>query len=105
MRHLVYQTIKSLFKISGFCVVLLLFIFIWALLGMEFFAYQAVMDEEGNFIKPVNAKKMLDMGEISKIDYPRQNFNDIWASISSVYILIMGEDWNVFMNMLVRVYD
>ena len=48
---------------------------------------------------------MLDVGEISKIDYPRQNFNDIWASLSSVYILIMGEDWNVFMNMLVRVYD
>ena len=45
MRKLVEQTMKSLLKISGFWVVLLLFIFIWALLGMEFFAYKAIMDE------------------------------------------------------------
>ena len=50
MRHLVSQTLKSIYKISGFCVILLLFMFIWALLGMEFFAYKAVMDENGNFI-------------------------------------------------------
>lgn len=31
---------------------LLLFIFIWALLGMELFAYKAVTDEEGVFIDP-----------------------------------------------------
>ena len=37
--------------------------------------------------------------------YPRQNFNNIGEAASSVYILIMGEDWNLFMNMLVRIYD
>ena len=48
---------------------------------------------------------MLETDELSKIYYPRQNFNSIWASISSVYILITGEDWNIFMNMLIRGYD
>ena len=95
---------KSIYKISGFCVILLLFMFIWALLGMEFFAYKAVMDEQGNFIKPIEVMDKLEAGEMTKIVYPRQNFNDIWTSISSVYILITGEDWHMFMNMLVRIY-
>ena len=105
MRHLVSQTLKSIYKISGFCVILLLFMFIWALLGMEFFAYKAVMDENGNFIEPLEVLDKLEAGEITKIVYPRQNFNNIWTSLSSVFILITGEEWNIFMNMLVRIFD
>ena len=71
MRHLVSQTLKSIYKISGFCVVLLLFIFVWALLGMEFFAYKAIMDEQGNFIEPTEVEQKLEDGEISRIVYPR----------------------------------
>ena len=52
MRHLVSQTLKSIYKISGFCVVLVLFIFVWSLLGMEFFAFKAIMDEQGDFVEP-----------------------------------------------------
>ena len=63
---------------------------------MELFSYTAVMDEDGNFIEPSTA----DVNS----QYPRENFNNIWFSFISVYILIQGEDWNSIMNMLVRVY-
>ena len=36
--------------------------------------------------------------------YPRENFNNIWSSLVTVYILINKEDWNVLMNTWVRVY-
>ena len=52
MRQLLIQTKRSLQSIGGFSLMLLLFIFIWALLGMELFAYKAVTDEEGVFINP-----------------------------------------------------
>ena len=79
--------------------------FIWALLGMELFAYRAVLDETGTLIAPEQAKDKLERGEIAMFTYPRENFNNIWSSMVTVYILINGEDWNVLMNNLVRVYD
>ena len=48
---------------------------------------------------------MLESGEISSFEYPRIHFNDIFASIVSVFILILGEDWNFTMNGLTRVMD
>lgn len=52
IRKVLAQTVKSLGAIAGFSSLLLLFIYIWALMGMELFAYRAVLDQEGNFIKP-----------------------------------------------------
>ena len=41
---------RSLIAIGNFSVLLVLFCFIWSILGMELFAYRAVMDEDNNFI-------------------------------------------------------
>ena len=43
-------------------------------------------------------------GEISMIDYPRENFNDIGQSLLTTFILINGEDWNHIMNQLINIF-
>ena len=53
------QTYNGLKSIGGFTIIVLLFIFIWAILGMELFAYMFIMDEESQDpITPEVAKKM-----------------------------------------------
>ena len=59
MRQVLTQTYIGLKSIGGFTIIVLLFIFIWAILGMEMFAYMFIMDEESqNPITPDDAKKM-----------------------------------------------
>ena len=44
MRQVIKQTMQSMKAIASFSALLLLFLFIWALMGMELFAYRAVED-------------------------------------------------------------
>ena len=97
MKLLIEQTGRSLNSIGSFSMLLFLFIFIYALLGMEFFAYRAIMNHEGDFIDPLTKEE--------DFEFPRENFNNIWNSMVTVYIMIQGEDWNVIMNTFVRVYE
>ena len=66
MRKILQQTGKSLSAIVGFSSLLLLFIYIWALAGMELFAYRAVLDQDGNYIKPQEAKELMNSGIIKE---------------------------------------
>ena len=47
MLNMSYTTLKSLGPFAG---LLFLFIYIFALVGRELFAYKAIIDDEGNFI-------------------------------------------------------
>ena len=105
MRQVLKETYTGLKSIGGFTLVVLLFIFIWALLGMELFAYMFVMDEDFNPIRPDEAKKMFREGLEGDLAYPRENFNSFWDSVISVYILVNGEDWNNLMSISVRFYE
>ena len=58
MRKLLNKLYAGLKDISGFAVIVLLFIFIWALLGMEMFAYLVIVDHEGKYVEPSDAQKM-----------------------------------------------
>ena len=44
MRQVINQTMQSMKAIASFSAMLLLFVFIWALMGMELFAYRAIED-------------------------------------------------------------
>ena len=55
LRKLIKQTMRSLIAIGNFSILLVLFLFIWSILGMELFAYRAVMDEDHNFISAEEA--------------------------------------------------
>lgn len=74
-------------------------------MGMELFAYRAVLDQNNNLIKASDTRLLLESGKITSYDFPRINFNDMFSSLVNVYILIIGEDWNIMMNDLVLVMD
>ena len=67
---------SALSDIKNFSVLVLLFVVISALLGMEFFAYRAI-NEDGS--------------------YPRLNFNTFFDAVISVFILLTNEEWNTIM--------
>ena len=50
MRQVLNQTMQSMKNIGGFSMLLALFLFIWALMGMELFAYLAIYDQQGNIM-------------------------------------------------------
>ena len=93
--------VSSLIDISNFSVLLMLIMYILALLGMEMFAYSVYIDEEG---EPVfgqqNIQAAFEAGQT--MNWPRENFNDIFSSVLTVFIVIVAEDWNQVMYLYVR---
>lgn len=72
--------------ISYFSILLFLFMFTYTLLGMEMFAYKVKLDDDGQ-CDMVNGT------------WPRANFNNFLFGITTVFIVIIGEDWNNVMVM------
>jgi len=97
------KTLKSMKDISNFSLLLGLFMYIFALLGMELFAKNALIDENDNLIS--NEKEMQELYLSGKwFTYPRQNFNNVGYALTTVFLVIMGEDWNWDMYIWVRAY-
>jgi voltage-dependent calcium channel L type alpha-1D len=74
--------------ISNFSVLLALFVFIYSLLGMELFAYRVKFDE--NDVVDENGQS------------PRTNFDEFQYAIITIFIVLIGEDWNNVMYAYVR---
>jgi len=93
--------VKSLIDIANFSLLLLLCIFIFALLGMNLFAFSVFEDGDGELVfGQENIQAAFARGE--QINWPRQNFNNIFSSLVTVFIVILAEDWNSYMYLYVR---
>jgi voltage-dependent calcium channel L type alpha-1D len=75
--------------ISNFSVLLALFVFIYALLGMELFAYRVKFDEN-------------DVVDEENGSSPRTNFDEFQYAVITIFIVLIGEDWNNVMYAYVR---
>ena len=92
MREMLRKTVKSLAEIGPFFLLLLLFIFLFSLVGRELFAYKAIVGEDDELIYGEQAiQEYLTSGKL--VRYPRINFNTIDRAVITVFILINGEDW------------
>ena len=80
-----------------------LFMYIFALLGMELFANIALVDEDDNLIAGVQAVQDL-YASGDYYTFPRDNWNNVGYAITTVFIAIIGEDWNWTMYQWVRAY-
>ena len=70
-----------------------LIMYIFALLGMELFANTALVDEYDNLIIGQDAiTQVYRSGDY--YTYPRDNFNNLLNAFTTVFIVILGEDWN-----------
>ena len=84
LRMLLESMILTVADIKDYCILLLLFIYIWSLMGMSFFAGKVKFDDDG--------KLDLENGTV-----PRLNFDSILDALLIVFCVIIGENWNSVM--------
>lgn len=76
----------SSFKdVSNFSILLFLFVFVYTLLGRELFAYRLTFDKNGNLSSEPDAAS------------PRINFDTFLDAITTIFIVLTGEQWNLIM--------
>lgn len=91
----------SLKDLVWYAALLFLFMFIFALLGMELFAMQCKYDEDDELIKgSVAIQEVYANGEV--LNSPRENFDTIDQALTTIFIVIVGEDWNWVLYAFVR---
>lgn len=84
--------VASLGELSIFCALLLLFMYIFALLGMQFFAMRAYTDLDDVIVPAEEILERMQAGEI--LNPIRVSFNNIYLSLTTVFCVIFAEDWN-----------
>ena len=91
----------SVKDISFFGILLFLFMYISALLGMELFANFVRFNSEGDLVEDLITSTLNDV----YLTAPRANFDDVGAALTTVFILVLGEDWPGVMYDYTRVYS
>jgi hypothetical protein len=90
-RLLLEKMLITLKDIRNFSVLMLLFMFIYTLLGMELYAYRIIFNDEN-----------LDTVASEPGDFPRANFNTFLSGFTTIFIVLIGDDWNSTMYHHVR---
>lgn len=78
----------TLKDISNFVILLFLFIFIYAMLGMELFAYKIRFDKDNN---PINLDLIPDNEILTTGHSPRENFDNLLNAVTTIFIVIIGD--------------
>ena len=89
LRVLLDSIAMSIKSIGNYVILLLLFFYVYALLGMQFFAGALKFDENGN-VDNKNGSS------------PRENFDNIGWSFLTIFKLLIGDNWNVVMYNCMR---
>lgn len=97
LRILLDSITFTLSTISDYVILLLLFIFVFALMGMSFFAGKVKFDEVSDQVVPLGENDM-PIGGVS----PRTNFDEIVWAIITIFEVLMGEAWNEIMYGCIR---
>ncbi|CAM9274822.1 unnamed protein product, partial [Heterosigma akashiwo] len=90
MRLLLATLFTTLFDISYFALLLGLFIYVYALIGMQFFANRMKFDDYGDRIEI-----MADGWNAT--DTARPNFDTFAWAVTTVFVVLSGENWNTIM--------
>ena len=95
---LVKKVLKAVRSTFAFAVIINLFIYTMALIGMTFFANHLVFDKNGYVIDSINSKEFLE----AKKYMPRSNFDNFLFSFATVFQIMTTEAWNSVQNDLWR---
>ena len=88
------QTITStLTKLSSFTILLALFCFIYAMVGLELFSNRLRFDRDNKPIEYFNNTSSPEISE--KFSKPDNNFDSIQNALLSVFIVIANDGWTV----------
>ncbi len=89
MRILVKRIVSIVNQTMNLIALLLLFLFICTLIGMQFFANRLRFRDNGTVIKEIQSEEWKNAG-----DWPRSNFDDFTHSFATVFQIMTTENWN-----------
>ena len=92
-RDILEKMLVTAREIRTFAILLLIFILVFALLGMELYGHRVRFNDTSKSF--VVQKNQVGFS-------PRINFNDLLNAIVSIFIIFIGEDWNSVMYDHVR---
>jgi hypothetical protein len=92
-RDILEKMLVTAREIRTFAILLLIFILVFALLGMELYGHRVRFND---------ASKSFVVQKDEVGVSPRINFNDLLNAIVSIFIIFIGEDWNSVMYDHVR---
>ena len=87
-------------EIMNYLFLLLLYIFIMALLGMELYAYKVRDDENGDPIKG-DLKQIYKDGS-TPLYVPDINFDNFIQAFIAVFCMLVNEDWHIILYKYTR---
>jgi hypothetical protein len=97
VKLLLARIVQSFIDLGSFIILLLLFLFISTLFGMQCFANTFHFDESGNAITLINSDSWLSASEIS-----RYNFDNFSNSFASSFQIMTTENWNTILYDIYR---
>ena len=89
LRILIDSIIFTVSTIGNYVVLLILFIYVYALLGMQFFAGRLKFNKESGLYD--------ENGEV-----PRANFDSLLWACMTIFQILMGDNWNAIMYDCIR---
>lgn len=92
-RDILEKMLVTAREIRTFAILLLIFILVFALLGMELYGHRVHFKDDDKSYVVKNKKTGVP---------PRINFNDLLNAFVSIFIIFIGEDWNSVMYDHVR---
>jgi hypothetical protein len=90
LRIILEKIVDTFRDVSNFAVLLVLFMYIFALVGMQFFANRFRFDDDGILV-PLNAANH------ATAELPRAHFDTLGWSLVTIFQLLSGENWNTVM--------
>ena len=90
-RKILEKVIITMRDVSTFSILLLLFMFIFTLLGMELFGHNVRFIDD----------KLVDPDEEGALS-PRPNFDTLYMGFTTIFAIAIGDDWNYFMALAYR---
>ena len=67
--------------------------YIFALLGMDLFAMKGLIDSSDNLVMGEEKIQAL-VRSGAYYSFPPDNFNNIGRALTTIFIVLVGEDWN-----------
>lgn len=95
--------IKTIQDIGQITILLFIVIIMYALIGMEIFAYGISLDENDQVVDIRMANNTIRMG--MDVTVPDSNFNNFIEALTSVFIVIANENWTVVFISHLRAFN
>mmetsp|Transcript_2591 Transcript_2591/g.3694 ORF Transcript_2591/g.3694 Transcript_2591/m.3694 type:complete len:1759 (-) Transcript_2591:300-5576(-) len=91
LQVLLQTALQTFYEIGNFAILLFLFLYIFALIGMQFFANKMHFDPDSG------AKIAYGEEGYDEADIPQLNYDKLWWAFLTVFQILSGENWNSVM--------